>query len=430
MRTLAVSDANVSVDTTTDTTDVLADAAPRTGRIIDINLRNVAGHGNRADVFYLTTEQMKPLGHNCRDWTDPANIAEIKAIAATVKYDSANRADHIREPLVVLTTPELPVEIEAGETRWRSILLLEGEEYAPGLREPAVVAKGTIRLPCVRGKRERTDLERMADLVTHVGRRPKDLEIAALFQRMLDSGQTQVEIAGAIHRAQTYVSQMLALLKVDPQIRSAMVAGLIASTTVINTYRDLREQPAAATKLLLEEIGKVEAAEKIEAEKAAGTFVAPKSGRGKRQAAYKAPKRRKVTQRQVHEAAGVSPLLTRAPRAHTAVNFATLLAALKYEASYSASEKTRENLNTALKTLGMHPEPCLVDANGDELPNAAEIKAEHEKNVKRRQDDDGEETVADAETDAETDADTDAETPPVEQPVAEQPVAEKEPVAA
>jgi hypothetical protein len=372
------------------TTPAESEQEPAAEKTPSRQLRYFPG-GKRADLVYLPASALRPMGDNVRDWTDPRNIAVIEAYAAEIDVHSEDRKRHIRDPLQVI--PKFDDDgspyciIEAGETRWRAVLCVEGKEYAPGCIRPKLVDEGKILLPCIQGTAGRSREERIFDQYNQTGRRPSDLEIAKAFKELVDAGMSQAEIAEKIHKpgGQAYVSQILYLVKdddpdgwsVDPLVREALRRDLIKTTTVVNTYRDFKRSggvPEEATKVILEEVAKVEA-QAAEIEEDDGSAKS-RSGRGQK----------RVTQRVINSRIGDAAVkYTRAPRAHNKVNFETFHNAIVHEARYSADPKTRDNMNDALKRAGFHVQPCLVDDQGVELSNAAELLEKHEKQVKRRE---------------------------------------------
>lgn len=351
---------------------------------------NSRGEKRSGEVLLLAADRFKPLGHNIRDWTLPDNIAAIRGIAASFVMTSSDPEDYIREPVVVLIGDDGMLEIEKGETRWRAVLMVEGQEFAPGMREPALVAPGTIKIPCVKGNPNRTMLQRSIEAVTQVGRRPNDLELARFFSHLHKpvaeggEGMSQSAIAEAINKPgqQTYVSQILALLRpeVDPRLHDAMLSGRIAATTIVNTYRDFDrsgEASAKATEVMLETVAEAIAADEADAEQAdvSGT---------KAPSRVRQPRPRRATANAINRKTAQSIVSTANPRAHTKVNYDIMHTAVEYAAQYSPSGAVRDEMNKALKKAGYHDLPCLVDAAGNELPNAAEIMEKHRKSVKRR----------------------------------------------
>lgn len=355
------------------------------GRFRD--LANADRGEKRGEMMFLVSERFRPLGHNIRDWSLPVNIDAIRDIAMTFDLTSGNSDDHVREPIVVLQAEDGMLEIEKGETRWRAVLMVEGQEFAPGMKEPALVAPGTIKIPCVKGNPNRTLLQRRVETVTQIGRRPNDLEIARLFEQLHrpveegGEGMSQSEIAEAINKKgqQTYVSQILALLKpeVDPRLHDAMLAGRIKSTTIVNTYRDFNrsgEPIEKATEVMLETVAEAIAAD--EADEA----TAPVDTGGR----HRPARPRRATATAINRKTAQSIVQSANPRAHTKINFEIMREAVEYAAQYSPTKKVRDEMNKALKKAGFHDLPCLVDDAGEELPNAAAIMERHKKNVKRR----------------------------------------------
>jgi KorB domain len=355
-------------DTATETT-----AAKMGGRDF---MRKFA-KGRAGEVFYFPSNMFRPGDHNHRDWTLPANLAEIVDLANTINLTSADPKDHIHDPVVVMIAEDDSglVDITFGETRWRAVLYLEGKEYAPGhkLADP-VVTEGTIKLPTMLGKKM-TRAERVFANATQQGRGYKDLELAEAFHDLIETeGWTQAEIAKRYGtREQTFVSQILGLRNADPRVREAIASGHIASTTVLNTYRRFKATPEIATKAILNLVAEAQAEETAEAD------VLKTGGRSARGRTRNVPrsKPKRVTQNRVLKEIGAEIVATETPHAGTAANFEIARVAIVHEARYSASTVTRDNMNAALKRFGLYPEPCLVDDKGEELPNVQAILDEH-----------------------------------------------------
>lgn len=334
--------------------------------------------------FYAGQLDVDDSEFNIRDWTDPDNLAEIDRIAETILgTDDTPGGVH---DAIQFVFRDGKLKVAAGLTRVRAVLKLEGREYAPGMRVKARVEPDSILIPAVPAPANRNDDTRLVDLLVSTGRPYKDIELAPKFAKLEARGWTQLKIAAAMGRPgqQTWVSQILSLNKASSDVQTYVRRGIVKPSTVVSAFHHYGADKANEVI-----IGLVE--DKIKAQRADDTGdglvvpepkrpTPPPSGRSrttapvvnrgamrgssKRQSASSARSTEvRVTGREIAAKAGDPD-----KAAYTKAHFDIAVQAIRYEAGYSTSEQTRNNMNETLARLELEPEPCRVDKDGNELP--------------------------------------------------------------
>lgn len=153
-------------------------------------------------------------GFNVR--IDYGNIDELK---------ESIRENGLKIPLRVYKE-DSNIFLTDGHRRLRAINLLldEGEDIKS--------------VPCISEPKNYSEEQRIFDIfLTGDSKALDDIERGILFQRLVDRGYTQAEIAKKIGRSQMYVSNAIAATNLPKLVKNAVASGEIAVSTAVSVAR-------------------------------------------------------------------------------------------------------------------------------------------------------------------------------------------------
>jgi hypothetical protein len=241
--------------TETNVTEAAAAAKSSTGWK---KLAEVHGMGTR--LYKCVASELRPGDMNTRFWETAANRAKVAEFAKSILENSEFDADGnlvksgVLESVDAFNDGSGQMVLDAGETRWRAVRLLEGFDVLTGETVEARVKSDTItfQVRAVDPKLSRIE-RRFNSVLSNNARDFTDLEYAAQIKAFLDDGVPQQTIAERLGREPTWVSHINKLNKIVPDnLLPLLREDLIKTTTVIEVIEE--HGPEKAAELILAEI--------------------------------------------------------------------------------------------------------------------------------------------------------------------------------
>ncbi len=186
-------------------------------------------------------------GFNLRDFDDPANLAHIEGLAASIAEVG------VRTPIRFRVVGNKRI-LTDGECRLRAARLL--------------VERGRtdLKIPGLAEARGQNEIDRQYGLIEYNGgKNPSPLELAHWCKRVLGMGQTVPLIAKRLGKSDTYISNLLSVLEQKEEVIEAVRNGEVATTTVSNLARELKD-PELVAEVLAEARADLVAEAQAEAE--------------------------------------------------------------------------------------------------------------------------------------------------------------------
>jgi len=183
----------------------------------------------RSDVYKVDPRKLQIKSDwNSRDFTDPANIAHINELAASIEQVG------VREPLKVYVENDVPY-ITNGECRYRAVMLL----IERGVEIKTVPVIGEDRLG--------NEADRLfTQFISNSGKQFSAIENAKLFKRLLDMGWQQNDIAKKTGFSGGRVSQLLELLTLPISLQKIITEGKASASMVLNVFKKHKGDEVAA----------------------------------------------------------------------------------------------------------------------------------------------------------------------------------------
>lgn len=262
------------------TTEVVATPSSKIGFLKRQDVR----FGSPTRLHRAVASQLLPGNLNTRDWeTFDNRVAVVKMANSiwenSVFTDGKLEKSGVLDPIRAVNMGDEPGLIDAGETRWRAVRLIEGFDMLAN--KPGAVGEGVLtgmNFPVAFGQvepdtitfdvfyidRAMSIVERRFGVVLSNEQRPfTDLEWAAQIAAfMTDDPENDVkavpmnEIARRIGREPTWVSHINKLNNVPAEVLPLLRSGQVKTTVMIDLMEDQGADEAA--KLIIEatEIGK------------------------------------------------------------------------------------------------------------------------------------------------------------------------------
>ncbi len=174
----------------------------------------------RTDVYRIDPRKLQVKSDwNSRDFSDPANVAHINELAASIEQVG------VREPLKVFVENDVPY-ITNGECRYRAVMLL----IERGVEIKTVPVLGEDRLG--------NEADRLfTQFISNSGKQFSAIENAKLFKRLLDMGWQQNDIAKKTGFSGGRVSQLLELLTLPIVLQKFITEGKASASMVLNVFK-------------------------------------------------------------------------------------------------------------------------------------------------------------------------------------------------
>lgn len=190
----------------------------------------------RSDMFWMDPQKIHIReGWNARNFQDPNNMAQVEALAASIKQNGVKTplAGFYQDGQFVLTD---------GETRLRAIKLLAAEGHA------------IDQVPVVPEDRHSTPEQHMAmQVVRNSGKPFTPVENAVLFQRLVDADWTFNQIAEATGFTSERIGQLVRLAGASSKLKGHVQAGRISATLagkVLSQTKSNKDADAKVAKML------------------------------------------------------------------------------------------------------------------------------------------------------------------------------------
>lgn len=174
----------------------------------------------RSDIYKLDPRiiQVKP-DWNCRDASDPENIAKRNELAASIKEHG------VRNPLRCFMENEI-VYVVSGHTRLAACMQL----IAEGIEVKSV--------PVMVEDRYSNEADRIFSQIIDNGGKPlTGLEQAKVFKRLLALGWSQKDIAVKATMSGGRVSQLLELLTLPIELQKFITEGKASASMVLTAFK-------------------------------------------------------------------------------------------------------------------------------------------------------------------------------------------------
>lgn len=228
-------------------------------------------HGASTRMYRAVASELVPGGLNVRMWAARDKIEKVVAMARSIYQNCEFEGDPLTDgrlvksgvldPVKAVNTNQLPAPLDAGETRWRGVRLLEGFDVLTNA--PAEMGKGVLDgvnyplpIPAVRPDLIKFDVLWINEKVSLTDRRfgvalsnqqtPfTDLEWAAYFDVLFKGNEAtgekavpQREIADKLGVEESWVTWINKLNKLPAQLITLLERGQISTTTAIEAFDD------------------------------------------------------------------------------------------------------------------------------------------------------------------------------------------------
>lgn len=209
-------------------------------------IQTLAAH--RSDLLHIAPADVHIVeGWNARDFTDPANIEHVEALATSIA------AVGVKKPLQV---------------RWSDgkALLTDGESRLRAVRLAIERGAEIKTVPVINASKHDSDADHVLMMIVgNSGKNLTPLETANVFKRLVDFGWSETEIATKAGMSKQRVGDLLALRAAPAAITDKVRSGEVTATLAQQVIRDAKGDTAAAAETLTTAVTKAKAAGKTRA---------------------------------------------------------------------------------------------------------------------------------------------------------------------
>lgn len=190
----------------------------------------------RKDVFQIDPKTLTvDAEHNVRNFTDKVVLEHIESLAAniaengvltplTCRRESIGKDPNTGEPIYKYI-------IVDGECRYRATLLLESRG-TPVCRVPAILERST-----------NNEANRVLDMLNaNESLRFAPIELAAAYNKFLNFGWTEEEIAKKLGKSLNHVKETVALLAHDESVIAALKSNKVTANNVRQLDKKIKEE--------------------------------------------------------------------------------------------------------------------------------------------------------------------------------------------